>query len=695
MTTELDPKFLKNFSTDYEYEELTDEQKEVHDALFAVEEEIEVDVEGPVQPAEEENELDNIISQARGAEPLKLAEDRPQKQTRFADIAEKEPEGEEEWEDDGEEECEVEEIDVDEADVDDEDRDFIGFKPNQQPGTRSSPSEKEPVFTAEDFPPLSVLDSLNNQDVDVLDASADPVAPDDDSEEDKALEQRILDEEAFEREMREVMQNEYQDAHAGPDQKTLTQKEFDLIIDDHLKTIGPKKGILKHGKKSQAPEARVETVASKAGGQATFYFGGAKPNGKVSKSKKEVRAGVEKALQPRHDYPEEFKAKMREMAATREERIRGVNLEPSEEDDDEEDDQGDLEDQAEDGLPQAMHVKKTPAELQRPKREAKVETVTAKGGGQIVFYFGGAKPNGKVSKAKKELQTGVEKALEPSQDYPEEFKAKMREMAATREERIRGVQLEASNEEDEAGDGEEEEEDSDGEEGDEEEDEDLDINPEVDDEIDIKMKRMRLNQKLPLCERIERDNNLLPDEINGLKVFKKTLLPEIPYAEDVAAQQCNAEEEEIDFSKPPTVFDSKSIRDPLVEYEYKPKVLSKEQALAGATLVKEYKSAKKRVAKKPKAKIPADGSVPSEQQDEAASESDAEDAESGLPIVRRKDETPEERKARKELVKKAKEERKLKKKKFKEKYEQMKKGVIGQMNAHTGTTQGVSMYRIG
>jgi len=39
-------------------------------------------------------------------------------------------------------------------------------------------------------------------------------------------------------------------------------------------------------------------------------------------------------------------------------------------------------------------------------------------------------------------------------------------------------------------------------------------------------------------------------------------------------------------------------------------------------------------------------------------------------------------------------ERKQKKQKFKEKYEQMKKGVLGQISAQTGGTQGMSVYRI-
>ena len=511
---------------------------------------------------------------------------------------------------------------------------------------------------------------------------------DEDSEEDKALEQRILDEAAIEREMHEVLQNEYQDKKE-PEQKQLTQKEFDMIIDDHLKSMGQKKGILKNAKAPpQAP--KVETVSTKGTGQATLYFGGAKPNSKASKSKKAVHAGVQKALEPTHDFPEEFKAKMREMAATRAERVRGVNVEPSDDEEEEEEESVEEEEgeEAPDVMPRGMHVKKTPEELMRPKREPKVETVNAKGGGQIVFYFGGAKPNSKAAKPKKEAPQGSDKAQEPAQDYPEEFKAKMREMAASKEERLRGVQLEESEGEEE---GEEEEQES------EEEEEDYDINPEVDDEIDIKMKRMKLNQKLPLCERIERDNNLLPDEINGLKVFKKTLLPEIPYSQDFAAQECNAEEEEIDFSQPPTVFDSKSIREPLVEYEYKPKVLSKEQALDGATVVKEYKSSKKKPSKKSRAKEAPkpEAEPPAEPKEESSSEgSEGGDAASQLP-ARRKDETPEERRARKELVKRAKEERKLKKRKFKEKYEQMKKGVIGQINAHTGTTQGVSMYRIG
>ena len=144
MTTELDPKFLKNFSTDYAYEELTDEQKEVHDALFAVEEEIEVDVEAPAQAAGEANELDDIINLARGEEAIRLPESdpKPVKQTRFEDIAEKEPEsGEEEWEEDGE----AEEIELDEADLDEADLDFIGHRPDRAGSRPSSRRESTRV----------------------------------------------------------------------------------------------------------------------------------------------------------------------------------------------------------------------------------------------------------------------------------------------------------------------------------------------------------------------------------------------------------------------------------------------------------------------------------------------------------------------------------------------------------------------
>ena len=64
MKAELDPKFLRNFSTDYKYNELNDEQKEVHDALFHADEEY--DLEEDLPENEEENELDMIISMAKG-----------------------------------------------------------------------------------------------------------------------------------------------------------------------------------------------------------------------------------------------------------------------------------------------------------------------------------------------------------------------------------------------------------------------------------------------------------------------------------------------------------------------------------------------------------------------------------------------------------------------------------------------------
>lgn len=47
MEEAIDPKFLHTFSTDYKYEELTDEQKEVYDSLFQETEEILVREEEP------------------------------------------------------------------------------------------------------------------------------------------------------------------------------------------------------------------------------------------------------------------------------------------------------------------------------------------------------------------------------------------------------------------------------------------------------------------------------------------------------------------------------------------------------------------------------------------------------------------------------------------------------------------------
>ena len=578
MKAELDPKFLRNFSTDYKYNELNDEQKEVHDALFHADEEY--DLEEDLPENEEENELDMIISMAKGDQKREVKEQGKQEKIVRFDIGDEE--GDEEWgdEEDGEEDQGEEEEGLD---IDEEEIEFL--EKTRKKDRNEELAKNEPVFTDDDFPPIAVLDGLIEEEMEGEEKKGNKKVHMNMDEDDEKLEKQVVAEQELENRFSEVLKNEY-GALDDKASKTISQGEFDQILNEHISSLGGKKGILKVKEaKQKKNEPRVETVNVKGGGQVVFYFGGAKPDS--SKPKKEVKNSVEKALIAEHQHPPEFLAKMKELEATRAQRIKGVNLEQSSGDEEWDDDEGGEEGEGEE----------------------------------------------------------------------------------------------------EGGEGEEE-----GNEYD--EDDELGINREVDDVIDIKIKKLRLDRNLPLDERIERDALLLPDSINGLKVFKKVLLPVIPFSQDIAAQQSLAEEEEIDFSKPPTEFDSKSIREPIVEFDYRPKTLTKEQALGGATVVKETRVGKKKRSSK-KALIIKKGIESDKKRKEAEADHSMEEEHKKLEsIVRHKDETEEEKKLRKELVKKNKDARKLKKKNFKEKYEQMKRGAIGQINSHTGGTQGVSVYRI-
>lgn len=604
MEADLDPKFLNKFSTDYKYEELTPEQREVHDLLFADNEEILVGEEGL---PDEKVELDEIISEAKGGviqlkalskedeekkrkleekerqalELLKAQKRAEQGMAKPAPVQSKpvakETEMSEEKFTETAEERFIRQIigkpvkkvkfeDMDEGRSEDEmsgddedgsDEDFL--PPKEMP--------KKMDFSEEDFPHISIYNDAEPEgdDVDVEEISH----HDSEDEEDKAMEAAIRKEQELENEFKEVLKNEY-DGAKQERTKQLTAKEFDSIINSHLSTMdaSKKKALATKGKPEKKPE--VVNVVSKGGGQITFYFGGAKPDEGKSKAKKAVSQGVKKAVGPEANMAE-LKALMAEKAAK---------------------------------------------------------------AGQVI--------------------------VDNEEDGEEEWD----------EQEVEEQEI----------DGEEEEEDDDGEE---EESDDEGLDPQ--EKYEKMLNKMQLLENLPLCMRIERDAKL-PDTIMGLKVFKKVLTEPVKYKHDYAAQRVTEEEEEIDFSKPPPGFDKPSIRGgALVESQYEPKVATKEEAMGKATVVREKNSKKKKAYKPKKSKAKAE---PEAQEEEEESE------DKGIDLTVPKNETEEEKKARKALVKQLKAERKQKKQKFKEKYEQMKKGFLTQNRAQTDGTQGVPVYRI-
>jgi hypothetical protein len=323
--------------------------------------------------------------------------------------------------------------------------------------------------------------------------------------------------------------------------------------------------------------------------------------------------------------------------------------------------------------------KVAPAPAQKPE----VKTFTAKGGGQVIFYFGGAKPEG--SKKSKMLKEGLKDAKEK----PEGVLNDEKEEEEMEEEYSNCSADEGEEEED--GEGEEEE-------------EDADLDPE--EKHDKYLKSIGLTVKMPLDQRIERDTKL-PDTLCGLKVFKRTLLPQIMFKDDIAAQEAIYYEEEVDFSKPPEIFDGKCIREPIISFEPTHTILSRLEALKGATVVREVNMKKpKKINNKDKRKkkqtdaeeLKSDSlkktTEVTNQEGEVPAEGESE--EESVSLVKVRGETAEQRKVRKELVKKQKEERKDKKKKFKEKYELLKKSYLTQNLQHIKTdhTHGLPVYKI-
>lgn len=645
MEAEIDPKFLRHFTTDYNYDELTPEQREVHDALFAEpDEEILVGEEGL---PEGQVELDQIIKEAKGGD-IKLPQLSEKDQAKRQKLVEKErafyaaqnipetaeeqffrqiigkekkivkfeerseSEDDDEWEDeDGEDEDNPEEGEMI------EEKNEKGNKlPNKLPEKKEAEME-EPEYKPEDFPSLGqVLAEMgpgdDNEDLD------EPKIDSDDEEEDKELEKKIKNEEEMEHEMRAVMKAEYEKAGSsiakGKEEKLISKKDFDLILDSHIASM-------KKPAESLANGAQKKSILKKGGTAA--------------------------APQP----------------------------EPS--------------------------AQPKPA---AKKQEPRMEVYTNELGGQVIFYYGGMKP--KESKSKSVVKRGVDKVLDADDEkMKEECIRKAKEMSALQGGgEIEGVEVEEV-EGDEDGEWEDEDGMEDDEEGEEEDDEDYDGEEEEDldpdepgisaeEKVERYINKYRFNQKLPLDMRVERDK-MLPDTMLGLKVFKRTLLPDIPFSEDIAAQQVLAEEDTTDYSKPPPEYDGKSIREPLVEFAKAPNPLSRGEATEGATVVKE-------LSKKSKHKKHFKGKGKKKEKEEKEGEDDEEDDQEQASIaqdpglLRQKGESVEERKLRKALVKQMKEERKDKKQKFKQKYEELKKGYLSQNNAHTASsnTQGIPLYKL-
>ena len=618
MDAELDPKFMNHYSTDYTYEELNDEQKEIHDALFAnPDEEILVGDEGL---KDEMVELDKIIKEAKGNMKIKLPELNPKDQERRDRIAKKEKafydaqmipesadeqffraitgkqkkiikfeeksesEGEEEWgSDDAEEEME---------------------HPESQDQNKHTSAHKGDEFTAEDFPALSSI-IPDEEEVGNMKVTA-PNPDEDDEIEDAHLENKIKTEAELEFQIKEVLKSEYQKNGEGEKEtKILTPTEFDAILTNHI-------------------------------------AGMRKVDGRVP--------------------------------------------------------------------PTNPTNKNTNAPLVKPKSilknkptvsEPRIEVHTNSSGGTVTFYYGGIKP--KESRKTAMVKTGVNNALDKTEEVmKEECLQRAREVAALQGTTIESFEVEEvegedMNEDDwEEEDGDEE----DDEEGEEQSSED-ETNMTPEQKVEKFIRKYRMDERMPIDMKIERDK-LLPDMMNGLKVFKRSLLPDIPYAQDIAYQQSLAEEDEdIDYSGPAPEA-SASIREPLVEFAVRPHVLSRAEAVAGATIVREnnFKKSKGKGKRKEKEIIKkekeAKAKVGEEDAEEESEDGQNESVAQDPGLVRQKDETPEERKLRKELVKKMKEERKDKKKKFKEKYETLKKGFLTQnnMDANNGGTRGIPVYKI-
>jgi len=598
MEAELDPKFLNMFSTDYKYEELTDEQKEIHDMLFNAGE-AELIEEGEMM--DEKHELDDIIGQAKGSD-IKLKELTQEDKEKKAKLEEKDrleklelerikerverAEKEEKkkkkrnqehqdlstpvFGETAEEKMFRQIINKPEKKVrfeemdEDEDEEYSDEEQEEESEEDFLAPKKEPKeinFGEDDFPHIGILNDMVPDEEEEIDE------PHNLSEDDKELQNQIEKEEMLEKEFREVLSKEYTNSNEQDAEKKLTAKEFDAIINSHLNSMpAAKKSALKASSEAEK-KPEVVTKTTQGGGQITFYFGGAKPTEDKSKKKKQVSTGVKSAIDD-----------------------------------------------------------KAMAEL-KSMMQAKV----SQNGGMV-------------------METGEEIDEEWEEGEEEEFEG-------------------------------EEEEDEDGEEEEEEE-----LNAE--EKYEKMLEDMQLLESLPLCMRIERDEKL-PDEMNGLKVFKRKLLPDLKYKDDIAAQQVLNQEEISDSEIDPPGFNQPSIRSAIVESNIQPKVMTKSEAIGKATIVRETKNGKKK-SKKYKGKEKKE----EEKEPEAEVEEEDDEETEEFNIARQKNETPEERKARKDLIKKMKSERKNKKKNFKEKYENMKKGYLHQNRAQTDGTQGVPVYRI-
>ena len=211
-----------------------------------------------------------------------------------------------------------------------------------------------------------------------------------------------------------------------------------------------------------------------------------------------------------------------------------------------------------------------------------------------------------------------------------------------------------------------------------------------------------LGQRLNFEERMERDK-LLPDYINGLRVFKRKLLPKIDYKDDLAAQAVleaeHKEDEEIDYSKPPPIEEEQSVKEPILSYTPFVKVSTREETLEGVNLVQETKQYGKKNKKKRRRTVDeeSEDGVIEEEGLEEEEEGGLVPGELGESLVRRgKKLTKEEKKRRKELVKQMKKERRAKKQKFKKKFEEAKKSFLHQRSkrVEANSVNGLSVYKI-
>lgn len=249
-------------------------------------------------------------------------------------------------------------------------------------------------------------------------------------------------------------------------------------------------------------------------------------------------------------------------------------------------------------------------------------------------------------------------------------------------------------------------------------DAEIEVEEEEEEEDEDPIVKFRLHEKMDIEERIERDK-LLPETLNGLPVFKRFAYKVIEYDDDVVLREALTRHanEDIDFSKPPEMIYS-DIKEVNISYNPIVQIRSKEEALAGVTVVQEekiYGKSKKTSTTASRKYTNASEIVPQSKDkvdsgDEEEGDEEEGSSDDGLqsrgnsradvlnnPLVRRgKKLTADDKKQRKDLVKQMKTERKLKKKQFKEQFEQAKRAVINQNTRRIQSTNlvGLSVHKI-